>query len=152
MLRARALGGLEPLELCIWSAPDIDVYNDSKLLSPLIGSLEFSADMMPENAGKRYFGHEIEEDSDSEDESEMSDDEKGRDTKAKSRFIHNSDSEDDDSDEDVKRVVKSAQAKRLEEMEASGKLMDNALKINDWVAISTGVWTVSFLPVALLTR
>ena len=91
-------------------------------------------------------------DSDSEDESEMSDDEKGRDTKAKSRFIHNSDSEDDDSDEDVKRVVKSAQAKRLEEMEASGKLMDNALKINDWVAISTGVWTVSFLPVALLTR
>ena len=61
-------------------------------------------------------------------------------------------SNDDDSDEDVKRVVKSAQAKRLEEMEASGKLMDNALKINDWVAISTGVWTVSFLPVALLTR
>lgn len=75
--------------------------------------------------------------SESEDESEMSDDEEGQ-GKKKSRFIRTSDTEDDDSDEDVKRIVKSAQAKRLEEMEASGKLMDNALKINDWVAISTG--------------
>ena len=93
-------------------------------------------------------------DSDSEDDdgSESDDQDQDEDTgKKKSRFLVG-DSGDEDSDEDVKRVVKSAQAKRLEEMEASGKLMDNALKINDWVAISTGVWTVSFLPVALLTR
>ena len=43
------------------------------------------------------------------------------------------------SDEDEgKRVVKSAREKRLEEMEGAGKQMDNALKINDWVAISNG--------------
>jgi translation initiation factor 3 subunit C len=44
----------------------------------------------------------------------------------------------EDSDDGVKRVPKSAKDKRLEEMEATGKSMDNALKINDWIAISTG--------------
>ncbi|KAI0823390.1 eukaryotic translation initiation factor 3 subunit 8 [Trametes gibbosa] len=51
------------------------------------------------------------------------------------RILHG-DTSGDDSDEDVKRVVKSARDKRLDEMEATGKVMDNALKINDWVAIS----------------
>lgn len=75
--------------------------------------------------------------SESEDEDE-SDDEgvmhKGE--KPKSRFLRDSDEE--ESDEEVKRVVKSARDKRLEEMEATGKAMDNALKINDWIAISSG--------------
>lgn len=60
------------------------------------------------------------------------------------------DSDDSDSDEDggdgsddeVKQVVKSAKDKRLDEMEATGKVMDNALKINDWVAISNGAQCV----------
>ena len=47
-------------------------------------------------------------------------------------------SDDEDSDEEVKRVVKSAKDKRLEEMEATGTAMNNALKINDWTAISAG--------------
>lgn len=46
-------------------------------------------------------------------------------------------SDDEDSDEEVKRVVKSAKDKRLEEMENTGNAMNNALKINDWTAIST---------------
>ncbi|KAF8494777.1 eukaryotic translation initiation factor 3 subunit 8 N-terminus-domain-containing protein [Gautieria morchelliformis] len=47
------------------------------------------------------------------------------------------DQEDDSEDEDdVKRIVKSAKDKRLEEMEGTGKAIDNALKINHWVAIS----------------
>ena len=54
-----------------------------------------------------------------------------------SRFL-NTGSDDEDSDEEVKRVVKSAKDKRLEEMEATGNSMNNALKINDWTAISTG--------------
>jgi len=54
-----------------------------------------------------------------------------------SRFLATG-SDDDDSDEEVKRVVKSAKDKRLEEMETTGTLMNNALKINDWTAISTG--------------
>lgn len=50
-----------------------------------------------------------------------------------------SDDDGEDSDGSVKKVVKSAKDKRLDEMEATGKVMDNALKINDWVAISNGM-------------
>ncbi|KAI8993922.1 eukaryotic translation initiation factor 3 subunit 8 [Trametes punicea] len=76
------------------------------------------------------------EEESSEDESEISDEEEQEQPKPRAgRFLHGA-SSDEDSDEDVKRVVKSAKDKRLEEMEATGKSMDNALKINDWVAIS----------------
>lgn len=50
-----------------------------------------------------------------------------------------SEEEDVDSDGEVKKIVKSAKDKRLDEMEATGKVMDNGLKINDWVAISNGM-------------
>jgi translation initiation factor 3 subunit C len=56
---------------------------------------------------------------------------------ARSRYLEQA-SDEDESDEDVRRVVKSARDKRLDEIEATGKVMENALKINDWVAISTG--------------
>jgi translation initiation factor 3 subunit C len=45
---------------------------------------------------------------------------------------------DEDSEDGAKKVVKSAKDKRLDEMEATGRVMDNGLKINDWVAISNG--------------
>lgn len=47
----------------------------------------------------------------------------------------------DSDDEEPQQAVRimSAQEKRLVEMEATGKVMENALKINDWVAISNGV-------------
>ena len=61
-----------------------------------------------------------------------------------SRFLATG-SDDEDSDEEVKRVVKSAKDKRLEEMEATGTSMNNALKINDWIAISTGEFTLPLL-------
>lgn len=77
-------------------------------------------------------------DSSSEDEDDSDDDsDKDQKSQKKSRYIVG-EGEDDDSDEDVKRVVKSAKDKRLDEMEAIGKSIENALKINDWVAISTG--------------
>ncbi|TBU31642.1 eukaryotic translation initiation factor 3 subunit 8 [Dichomitus squalens] len=80
------------------------------------------------------------DESSDDDESEASSDEdEEAQQKPKStlgRFVHGA-SSDEDSDEDVKRVVKSAKDKRLDEMEATGRAMDNALKINDWVAIST---------------
>jgi hypothetical protein len=49
------------------------------------------------------------------------------------------DQEDDEGEEDrpAARIL-SAQEKRLKEMEATSKVMDNGLKINDWVAISNG--------------
>ncbi len=78
-------------------------------------------------------------DESSDDEEEMSDDdEQEAKPKQGGRFLHGA-SSGEESDEDVKRVVKSAKDKRLDDMEATGKAMDNALKINDcdWVAIST---------------
>ncbi|KAF7965383.1 hypothetical protein HWV62_14080 [Athelia sp. TMB] len=67
----------------------------------------------------------------------------GGDASSSSSSEEDSDESDDggeedqeDSDDEVKKVVKSAKDKRLDEMEATGKVMDNALKINDWVAIS----------------
>jgi len=42
----------------------------------------------------------------------------------------------DESTDDEKVIVKSAKDKRLEEMESTVKVMENASKINDWVAIS----------------
>ena len=97
----------------------------------------------PAAAPKSRFLRTADDDSDSESESEseseeesMSEDEdKG---KKKSRFLRTDRSVDDSDEDEGKRVVKSARDKRLEEMEASGKQMDNALKINDWVAISNG--------------
>jgi translation initiation factor 3 subunit C len=85
----------------------------------------------------RTAGSDSSSDSDSsdEDESEMSDEDAAQ-TK-KSRFMRG-DSDEESEDEDVKRVVKSTKDRRLEEIEATGKVMDNALKINDWVAISSG--------------
>ncbi|KIM23039.1 hypothetical protein M408DRAFT_332606, partial [Serendipita vermifera MAFF 305830] len=44
--------------------------------------------------------------------------------------------DDDDSSEDERKVVKSAKDKRIEEMQAIGKSIDNALRIGDWVATS----------------
>ena len=77
------------------------------------------------------------ESSSDEEESDSSGDEQKPAAPAKgvSRFLV---SDDDDSDEDVKRVVKSAKDRRQEEMEATENAINNALKINDWTAISTG--------------
>lgn len=76
------------------------------------------------------------EDEDSDEESEDGEPEA---RPARSRFMVGQGDDDDDSDdEDGRRVVKSAKDKRTEEMEATGKVMENALKINDWVSITNG--------------
>ncbi|KIK67008.1 hypothetical protein GYMLUDRAFT_37040 [Collybiopsis luxurians FD-317 M1] len=74
-------------------------------------------------------------DSDSEEESESDSDA----PKAKKPSFLRSDSDESSEDEEDDRQgmrIMSAQEKRLAEMEATGKSMENALKINDWVAIS----------------
>ena len=48
---------------------------------------------------------------------------------------------DESEDEDKVTVVKSAKDKRLEELESTVKLIENAEKIGDWAVISTGEWT-----------
>lgn len=73
----------------------------------------------------------------SEDESSSSsDDDVGR--TGASRFMRDIASSDESEDEDKVTVVKSAKDKRLEELEGTVKLIENAEKINDWAVISTG--------------
>lgn len=73
--------------------------------------------------------------SDEDEDSDLSD---AADTRKVPRSL-GSDSEEDSDDDEIKNVVKSTKDKRLEEIEATGKGLDNALKINDWVTISNGV-------------
>ncbi|KAG5462115.1 MAG: hypothetical protein BJ554DRAFT_5589 [Olpidium bornovanus] len=47
-------------------------------------------------------------------------------------------SDSDESDEEEVRVVRSAKDKRFEELRAAVKVIENAKKINDWVAIQNG--------------
>lgn len=83
------------------------------------------------------------EESGSEDGSEEA--EESGDDEGGSRFLKGGrGGSDDGSEEDEgKRVVKSAKDKRLEEIEASIKLIENGQKINDWVVISAGAYTNS---------
>ncbi|OZJ02772.1 hypothetical protein BZG36_03483 [Bifiguratus adelaidae] len=73
------------------------------------------------------------------DEEQESEDEGGK--TGKSRWLvgagGDSSDEDDEEEESGKKKVKSAKDKRYEEMEDTVKAMENAQKINDWVAIST---------------
>ena len=57
---------------------------------------------------------------------------------AKSKFLKDAMSDSEESDLDEKREVKSAKDKRLDALELSIKTIENAKKINDWVAIQNG--------------
>jgi translation initiation factor 3 subunit C len=123
--------------------------SDSDTESSSEEELMSSDDEAPKPAASRLL-QTGSDDSDSESDEESSSEEEimseGEDKgKKKSRFLV-TEKPDEDSDEDGgKRIVKSARDKRLEEMETSGKQMDNALKINDWVAISNGAHYSRFL-------
>ena len=79
---------------------------------------------------------EEEEDESEEDEESSSDDDAGK--AGASKFLKDQVSSDESEDEDKVTVVKSAKDKRLEELEAVERLIDNAVKINDWSTISNG--------------
>lgn len=86
---------------------------------------------------------EVEEGSSSESGSEdgSEEPEESGDDEGGSRFLKGGQGgSDDGSDVDEgKRVVKSAKDKRLEDIEASIRLIENGQKINDWVVISAGM-------------
>lgn len=77
-----------------------------------------------------------EEESEEEDEDSSSDDDTGK--AGASKFLKDQVSSDESEDEDKVTVVKSAKDKRLEELETVERLIDNAVKINDWSTISNG--------------
>jgi translation initiation factor 3 subunit C len=80
------------------------------------------------------------EDDDEGDETEeeegSGDEDRGQD--ARKAFLRETVSDESDEDEG-KRVVKSAKDKRLEEIEATSKAIENGGKINDWTVISNGM-------------
>ena len=93
---------------------------------------------------------ESEEESDEEDsDDDSSDDELAGKTGA-SRFMRDVDSDTDSEDEDEKTVVKSAKDKRFEEFEKNIGAIENAMKINDWAAINTGMFSGSGLILVVL--
>lgn len=88
-----------------------------------------------EQPGSEEESSDDEFDSDESDSSE-SDEEEAR--PGVSKFLHDG-ADSDESDEEGKvTVVKSAKDKRLEGLENTIRLIDNAEKINDWVVIATG--------------
>ena len=91
-----------------------------------------------------YSGQSEEEQSEQESsEAEDSDDESSSDEEGgktgANRFMRDAESDESESDEDKVTVVKSAKDKRLEELEGTVRLIDNAEKINDWAVINTGM-------------
>lgn len=78
-----------------------------------------------------------EEDASDEDDSSSSDSE-GPGKTGVSKFLRDQVSSDESEDEEKGTIVKSAKDKRFEELEAVVKVIENALKINDWSSISTG--------------
>ncbi|KAL1957305.1 hypothetical protein VTO42DRAFT_6094 [Malbranchea cinnamomea] len=80
-----------------------------------------------------------EEDSSEEEssEEESSSDESTHGLRGAARFMKGGDESDESEDEDRVTVVKSAKDKRLEELEGTVRLIENAEKINDWAVIST---------------
>ena len=77
---------------------------------------------------------EEEEDEDSEEESSDSDDGKT----GINRFLKDLSDEDESEEEDRVTIVKSQKDKRYEELEGTVRLIENAVKINDWAVISSG--------------
>lgn len=88
-------------------------------------------------------------DSSSSSSDEDSDDDDSDDSDAPRKTKKTGGDSDGESGDEIAKVVKSAKDKRLDEMEATGKVMENGLKINDWVAISTGQYRFLLAYIAL---
>lgn len=114
-----------------------------------VNSLQKKINKPKSALNKSFLRDDLASDSDSDSEDSDSDDSDSDDSdsdsdagkaaakggRTASAFLRGAAAEDSDSD-DERKVVKSAKDKRLDEMEATVKIIENASKINDWVAIS----------------
>lgn len=89
-----------------------------------------------EEDGQKDEKDSSEEEEASEEEESSSSEEEGK--TGASKFLREAESSDESDDEDKVTVVKSAKDKRLEELESVVRVIENAIKINDWSSISTG--------------
>lgn len=88
---------------------------------------------------------EEESDEESSDQSDSGSDESDSDDEATAKggaaaFLKDESESEEEEEEEKVTVVKSAKDKRLEGLENTIKLIENAEKINDWSVISTGEW------------
>lgn len=126
------------------AAGDTDTESESEEEELLLPSDEEEEDEVPEQVAKpkltgmarflRGAGSSGSSSSSSESEEDSSD-EDDDDEKPKGRRGAFGEGE---SSDDEKTVVKSARDKRVEEMEACGKSIDNALKVGDWNSVGNG--------------
>lgn len=80
----------------------------------------------------------------SDDESEEADDKDAGDQKQGAfRFLRDNVESDSEGDDEVRDKVKSAQVKRLDELETSIKQIENGQKNGDWTLISNGMAAVT---------
>jgi translation initiation factor 3 subunit C len=75
-----------------------------------------------------------EDESEAEESSDNDDDPAAR----RNKFLRGAVASDESDEDEGKRVVKSAKDKRLQEIEATSKAIENGGKINDWAVISNG--------------
>lgn len=94
----------------------------------------YSDDETAQNPAEESSSEEEEEEE--EEDVSSSSDEGGK--TGQSKFLRDAVSSDESEDEDKVTIVKSAKDKRLEELEAVVRVIQNALKINDWSSIATG--------------
>jgi translation initiation factor 3 subunit C len=73
-----------------------------------------------------------------EDDSDEGSSEDGDPADRRKMFLKDAAPSDESDAEDSRRIVKSAKDKRMDEIEATSKAIENAGKINDWVTISNG--------------
>lgn len=112
---------------------------EEELLSDASGS-EAPAPAAPKKPMSRFLktaGASSSSSSDDSDDDDDDSDASDKPAKKLNRFKAGA-GDDSDSDDDAPRIVKSAKDRRLEEMQATGNAIDNALKINDWNAINNG--------------
>jgi translation initiation factor 3 subunit C len=100
----------------------------------------YSDNEQPEKLGSGDEPSDEEEEDEDEDEESSSDEEGGK--TGASRFMRDAAESEESEDEDKVTVVKSAKDKRLEELEGTVKLIENAEKINDWAVISSGEYSM----------
>lgn len=105
----------------------------------------WSGDEEDEQPTQRQGGEDSDKDSDEDDDGSGidSDDESssGSELGGANKFLKDAGYESNDSDDEVRHKVKSGSAKRLEELEASIKQIENGQKNGDWTLISLGLWT-----------
>lgn len=78
------------------------------------------------------------EDASDDDSDDSSSSDEGGNRQGASKFLKDFDSESEDSDDEVRAKVKSAKDKRLDELDASIKQIENGQKNGDWTLISAG--------------